>query len=59
MRQNTEAHPRRAYSRLETDAELMARIRVDRQHALQVSGETMDATAARYGFIRRIIWEDK
>lgn len=47
----------RAYSRLETDAELVARV-TDVKGLLDVRNpyETIDAYAERHGLQRRIVW---
>lgn len=46
---------RRGYTRLETDAELLARIRAAHPGAGPWGGETVDNYAARMGMARKIV----
>lgn len=49
---------RKAFSRLETDAELTARVRKVRAGSYPWSTESVDMFAARYGLERRVVWFD-
>lgn len=46
----------RAYSRLETDDELCARLRAQHPHAVRYIAEGADTFADRYQMQRRLIW---
>jgi hypothetical protein len=48
---------RHAYSRLETDEELMARISAKRRHPISTRpGCSADERAAEFGLERRLVW---
>lgn len=46
----------RAYSRLETDDELCARLRAQHPHAVRYIAEGADTFADRYQMQRRLVW---
>ena len=46
---------RRLYRRTETDTELLARVKQRSPHAYQLSCETVDQFAERFGLERRIV----
>ena len=52
------AQHRHAYSRIETDAELTARVRVRFPGSCRWSNEDVDQYAERLGFERKIVWVD-
>lgn len=49
-------HDRRGYSRLETDDELVARVRLGAIARVRFAHETVDEFADRWGYQRRIVW---
>ena len=51
-------NPRRAFSHLETDAQLLERLKNNKNVPSKWLDESIESYANRVGFPRRIVWDD-